>query len=108
MWYVLLPQLIFRNPRKSSMTYTEIITMRCFAFLGGNYGALLNKRKPEDEKARLKRATDGILDTEAHCISRAAARILGSGMGSCDTTTINDQMPAKHPRLKSDETWTPR
>jgi hypothetical protein len=27
-------------------------------------------------------------------------------MGSCDTTTINDQMLAKHPRPKSDETWT--
>jgi hypothetical protein len=28
-------------------------------------------------------------------------------MGSCDTTTINDQMLAKHLRPKSDETWTP-
>jgi hypothetical protein len=96
--------------------------MRCIAFLGGNYGALLNKweidrkkallrparkRKPEDERTCLKRATDGILNPKAHCISRAAARILGNGLGSCDTATINDQMLAKHPHPKSDETWTP-
>jgi hypothetical protein len=101
---------------------TEIIIMRCTAFLGGNYGALLNKwetdlkkallrparkQKPEDEKARLKRATDGILDAKPHCISRVSARILGSGLSSCDTTTINDQMLAKHPHPKSDDTWTP-
>jgi hypothetical protein len=65
------------------------------------------KRKPEDETAPLKRATVGILDAKPHCISRAAARILGSGVGSCGTTTINDQMLAKHPRPKSGETWTP-
>jgi hypothetical protein len=67
MWYILLPQLKFRNPGKSSKKNTEITIMRCVAFLGGNYGALLNKwdtdrnkallrparkRKPEDEKAR--------------------------------------------------------
>jgi hypothetical protein len=113
--------LIFRNPCKSSIKNTEIIIMRCTAFLGGNYGALFNKRetdrkkailhparkrKPEDEKARL-RATDGILDAKPHCISRASARILGNGMGSCDTNTINDQMLAKHPCPKSDDTWTP-
>jgi hypothetical protein len=122
MLYVRLPQLIFRNRGKSSIKNTENITMRCTAFLGGNYGALLNKwqtdrkkallrparkRKPEDEKARLKRATNGIVDLKAHCISHASARILGNGMGSCDTTTINDQILAKHPRPKSDETWTP-
>jgi hypothetical protein len=36
MLYVLLPQLIFRNPRKSSIKNTEIIIMRCIANLGGN------------------------------------------------------------------------
>jgi hypothetical protein len=122
MWYILLPQLIFRNPGKNLIKNTEIIITRCTAFLGGNYGALVNKwetdrkkallrparkRKPEDEKARLKRATDGILNAKPHCISRAAARILGNGLGSCDMTTINDQMLAKHPHPMSDETWTP-
>jgi hypothetical protein len=43
MWYILLPQLIFRNPGQSSIKNTEIIIMRCTAFLGGNYGALSNK-----------------------------------------------------------------
>jgi hypothetical protein len=114
--------LTFRNPGKSSIKKTEIITMRCIAFLGRNYGALLNKwetnrkkallrparkRKPEDERAFLKRATDGILNAKPHCISNAAVRILANGMGSCDTTTINDQMLAKHPHPKSDEIWTP-
>jgi hypothetical protein len=122
MWYILLPQLIFRTPGKSSIMNTAIIIMRCTAFLDGYYGALLNKweadrnkallrparkRKPEDEKARLKQATDGILNAKPHCISRGAARILGNGLGSCDTTTINDQMLAKDPHPMSDETWTP-
>jgi hypothetical protein len=89
--------VIFQNPGKSSIKNTEIITMRCTAFLGGNDRAYLNKwetdrkkvlldparkRKPEDEGARLKRATNGILDAKPHCISRGAARILGNGMGS--------------------------
>jgi hypothetical protein len=39
MCYIHLPQLIFRNPGKSSIKNTEIITMRCINFLGGNYGA---------------------------------------------------------------------
>jgi hypothetical protein len=122
MWYILLPQLIIRNPGKTSTKNTEIIIMRCVDFLGGNYGALLNKwetdrkkallrptrkRKPEDEKARLKRATDDILNAKPDCISCGAVRILGIGLGSCDTTTINDQMLAKHPHPMSDETWTP-
>jgi hypothetical protein len=121
MWYVLLPQLIFRNHCKSSITKTEIIILRCTAFLGGNHGALLKmwetdrkkalclarKRKPEDEKPRVKRATHDVLKAKPHCISRASARTLGYGMGSCNTTTINDQVLAKHPRPKSDETWTP-
>jgi hypothetical protein len=77
MWYILLPQLIFRSPGKSSKKSNEIVIMRCVAFLNGNHGALLNKweadrnkallrpkrkRKPEKEKARLKRATDDILN----------------------------------------------
>jgi hypothetical protein len=65
------------------------------------------KRKPEDEKARLKRATNGILNAKPHCIRNATACILGNGMGSCGTITINDQMLAKYPRAMSDETWTP-
>jgi hypothetical protein len=65
------------------------------------------KRKPEDEKARLKRAAHEILAAKPHCIRRASARILGQGMGSCDTTTTNDQILAKHPCPKSDEAWTP-
>jgi hypothetical protein len=79
MWYIPLPQLIFRNPGKSSKKNNEIIIMRCVEFLNGNYGALLNKweadrnkallrpnrtRKPEDEIARLKRATDDILNAK--------------------------------------------
>jgi hypothetical protein len=114
--------LIFRNPGKSSKKNNEIIIMRCTAFLNGNYGALLNKweadlkkallrpkrrRKPEDEKNRLKRATDDILNAKPHCISRGAARILGNGSDSCDTTTSNDQMLAKHSHPLSDETWAP-
>jgi hypothetical protein len=122
MWYILLPKLIFRTPGKSSKKNTEIIIMRCVNFLNGNYGALLNKweanrnkallrprrkRKPEDEKARLKRATDDILNAKPHCISRGAAHILGNGLGFCGTATINDQMLAKHPHSLSDETWAP-
>jgi hypothetical protein len=122
MWYILLPQLIFRTPGKSSKKSNEIIIMRCVDFLNGNYGALLNKweayrnkallrpkrkRKPEDEKARLKRATDDILNAKPQCISRGAARILGNGLGSCDTTTTSDQMLAKHPHPLSDEIWAP-
>jgi hypothetical protein len=75
MWYIFVPQLIFRNPRKSSIKNTEIIIMRCTAFLGGNDEALLDKwkidrkkalrlarkRKPEDERARVKRAAHGTL-----------------------------------------------
>jgi hypothetical protein len=76
MWYVLLPKLTFRNPGKSSMKITEIITMRCTAFLCGDCRALLNKwetdrrkaflrpvrkRKPEVEGARLRRAKDGFI-----------------------------------------------
>jgi hypothetical protein len=63
-WSIILPQLIFRNLRMNSIKKTEIIIMRRTAFLGRNYGALLNmwetdrkkalrlarKRKPEDEK----------------------------------------------------------
>jgi hypothetical protein len=52
-------------------------------------------------------AAHGILNAKAQNISRPSARILGNGMGFCDTTTINDQMQAKHPRPKSNETWTP-
>jgi hypothetical protein len=33
--------------------------------------------------------------------------MLGNGMDSFDTTTINDQVLTKHPRPKSYETWTP-
>jgi hypothetical protein len=47
------------------------------------------------------------LNAKPQCISDAAACILGNDMGSCDTTTINDQMLVKHPRPKSAETWTP-
>jgi hypothetical protein len=47
------------------------------------------------------------LNAKPHYISRGAARILGNGLGSCDTTTFNDQMLAKHPHPMSDETWTP-
>jgi hypothetical protein len=47
------------------------------------------------------------LNAKSHCIRNAAVCILGNGLGSCDTTTINDQTLAKHPRPKSDETWTP-
>ena len=52
-----------------------------------------------------RRATNEILSAKAHCIQRGAARILGHGMGSCDTAAINDQMIAKHPPPKSDEPW---
>jgi hypothetical protein len=100
MCYILLPQLIFRTPGKSSKKNNEVIIIQCVAFLNGNYGALLNKweadrnkallrprhkRKPEDEKAHLKRVTDDILNAKPHCISRGAARILGNGLGSCNT-----------------------
>jgi hypothetical protein len=65
------------------------LIMRCTAFLGGDYGALLNKwetnrkkvfclarkQKPEDE-----RAAHEILAAKPHCIRRGAARILGHGM----------------------------
>jgi hypothetical protein len=95
--------------------------LRCTAFLGGNYGALFNKwetdrkkalclarkRMPEDEETRVKRAAHEILKAKPHCISRVSVRILGRGIGSCDMSTINDQMLAKHPRPKSDEAWTP-
>jgi hypothetical protein len=103
MWYVLLLQLNFRDPRKSSIKINETIIMRCATFLGGDFGALLNERKPEDERARIKQAAHEILAVKPHCIRRGAARILGHGMGSCDTTTTNDQMLAKHPRQKSNE-----
>jgi hypothetical protein len=114
--------LIFRNPGKSPKKKNEIIIMRCANFLSGNYGALLNKwetdqnkalvrpnrkRKPEDEKTCLKRATDDILNAKPYCTSRGAARILGNGLESCYTTKINDQMLAKHPHPLSDETWAP-
>jgi hypothetical protein len=43
MWYVPLHQVIFQDPRKSSIKNTEVIAMRCTAFFGGDYGALLKK-----------------------------------------------------------------
>jgi hypothetical protein len=42
MRYVLLPQFILRNSRKSPIKNTGIINMRCTAFHGRNYGASLN------------------------------------------------------------------
>ena len=63
------------------------------------------KRKPKDKRARAKRATHDILAAKPHCIKRGAARILGHGMGSCDTPSINNQMKDKHPAPKSDESW---
>jgi hypothetical protein len=43
MWYILLPQLIFRTPGKSPTKNNEIIITRCNAFLGGKLRGIIEQ-----------------------------------------------------------------
>ena len=107
-WYAAAPQLLFRNPRKSSERISEVLRVRFRKFLRGDYAVFLEEWRRDYDKSPARERQAKVASVEDRnkeatklaqrgFISWAVNSTSSFGIAPC-TMKVIQQVPGKQPR----------